>query len=106
MTSSLMRTSFTLGDDGTSIASILPSPTAIDPTGQSGDPIQIDSVVRLWTRQGASDAEESLQIQIQTIPSLPEPLPASVLAFSTDETVGFSHPALREVARHVVALAG
>jgi hypothetical protein len=79
----------TLGDNGTSIASLLPQPTLIDPTGESGDPIQIDGVVRLWTREGASDAEESLQIQIQTIPSLPEPLPASVLAFSTDETVGF-----------------
>ena len=79
----------TLGDNGTSIASLLPAPTAVDPTGESDDPIQIDGTVRLWTRQGQSDEDESLQVQIQTIPTLPEPLPPSVLAFSTDETVGF-----------------
>ncbi len=79
----------TLGDNGSSRASLLPTPTPVDPTGASGDPIQIDGVVRLWTRQGGSAEEESLQVQIQTIPTLPEPLPVSVLAFSTDETVGF-----------------
>jgi hypothetical protein len=79
----------TLGDEGTSIASLLPSPSPVDPTGESGDPIQIDGVVRLWTREGASESEESLQVQIQTLPSLPEPLPPSVLAFGIDETVGF-----------------
>ncbi|GAB93258.1 DUF3892 domain-containing protein [Gordonia rhizosphera] len=79
----------TLGDNGTSAASLLPTPTPVDPTGSSGDPMQIDGAVRLFTRQASSTAEESMQVQIQTIPVLPEPLPPSVLALSTDETVGF-----------------
>ena len=85
----VVATLATLGDNGTSIASLLPKPHPVDPTGESGDPLQIDGVVRLWTRQAGSDPEESLQIQIQTVDALPEPLPLSVLASSTDETVGF-----------------
>ena len=85
----VVETLVTLGDNGTSTASILPAPRPVDPTGTSGDPLQIDGIVRLWTREGGSALEESLQVQIQTLETLPEPLPASVLAFSTDETVGF-----------------
>jgi len=85
----VVETLATLGDDDTSHVALLPSPQAVDPTGASGDPMQIDGVVRLWKREGGSDFEESLQVQIQSIPTLPEPLPLSVLAFSTDETVGF-----------------
>ena len=85
----VVATLATLGDDSTSTVSVLPEPRRVDPTGESDDPLQIDGVVRLWTRQAGSDPEESLQIQIQTVDPLPEPLPVSVLAFSTDETVGF-----------------
>jgi hypothetical protein len=85
----VVETLATLGDGGTSRASILPEPRTVDPTGTSGDPMQIDGIVRLWTRESASALEESLQVQIQTSPTLPEPLPLSVLALSTDETVGF-----------------
>jgi len=86
---SVVETLATFGDDGTSTVSVLPEPRPVDPTGESDDPFQIDGVVRLWTRQSGSTFEESLQIQIQTVDTLPEPLPVSVLAFSTDETVGF-----------------
>jgi hypothetical protein len=80
----------TSGDDETSRASILPKPHPVDPTGASGDPFAVDGVVRRWTRQGGGPVpEESLQIQIQTVDMLPDPLPDSVLASSTDETVGF-----------------
>lgn len=89
LASGVADTLLTLGDDGTSTASLLPEPRPVDPSGASGDPLQIDGIVRLWTREGASALEESLQVQIQTLETLPEPLPASVLAFSTDETVGF-----------------
>jgi hypothetical protein len=85
----VVATLATLGDDGASTVSVLPEPRPVDPTGESDDPLQIDGVVRLWTRQAGSELEESLQIQIQTVDLLPEPLPVSVLAFSTDETVGF-----------------
>jgi len=73
----------------TSTASLLPDPHPVDPTGASGDPFAIDGIVRAWTRDGSPVEEESLQIQIQTIDSQPVPLPPSVLALSTDETVGF-----------------
>lgn len=89
----VVETLATLGDEGTSRASLLPEPRTVDPTGASGDPMQIDGVVRLWSREGASALEESLQVQIQTIPTLPEPLSPSVLALSTDETVGFMRAA-------------
>lgn len=79
----------TAGDDGTSTASLLPEPRAVDPTGESGEPFAIDGIVRAWTRNGNPAEEESLQIQIQTADTLPVPLPLSVLALSTDETVGF-----------------
>ena len=89
LASGVADTVLTLGDNGTSIASLLPEPRPVDPTGASGDPLQIDGIVRLWTREGGAALEESLQVQIQTLDMLPEPLPPSVLAFSTDETVGF-----------------
>ena len=83
-------TLLTSGDDATSRASLLPKPHPVDPTGASGDPLAVDGIVRRWTRQGEGPGpEESLQIQIQTVDVLPEPLPLSVLASSTDETVGF-----------------
>jgi hypothetical protein len=83
-------TLLTSGDNATSTASILPAPHPVDPTGESGDPLAIDGVVRRWTREGGGPVpEESLQIQIQTVDMLPDPLPLSVLASSTDETVGF-----------------
>lgn len=73
----------------TSRASLLPAPHPVDPTGGSGDPLAIDGVVRAWTRAADPTEQESLQIQIQTVEGQPDPLPASVLALSTDETVGF-----------------
>jgi len=79
----------TSGDDGTSVASVLPKPHAVDPTGASSDPFAIDGIVRAWARNGNAVEEESLQIQVQTIEVLPVPLPPSVLALSLDETVGF-----------------
>jgi hypothetical protein len=79
----------TSGDEGTSRASLLGDPHPVDPTGASGDPFAIDGIVRAWTRAGSIDEQESFQVQIQTVESQPVPLPASVLALSTDETVGF-----------------
>jgi len=73
----------------TSTASLLPDPHPVDPTGASGNPFAIDGIVRAWTREGDSTEQESLQIQIQTVDIHPVPLPPSVLAVSTDETVGF-----------------
>lgn len=77
------------GDNGTSTASLLKEPRPVDPTGVSGDPFAIDGVVRAWARNGNPLEQESLQIQIQTVDTLPVPLPASVLSLSADETVGF-----------------
>jgi hypothetical protein len=89
LSSAVIETLATEGDNETSSVALLPAPRDVDPTGTSDDPIQIDGVVRLWTREGApAQLEESLQIQIQTLPVLPEPLPPSVLALSIDETVG------------------
>lgn len=96
----------TAGDNGTSTASVLPAAQAVDPTGASGDPLAIDAMVRLWQRQGALVPEESLQIQVQTVPDLPEALPASVLALSIDETVGFMRAnwaILRSIRRSQIA---